>query len=243
MKLVATLALILGLLGLGARPAAALPLFDQTRTGAQLFSDADVIFPTETPTVSGSALDIINSADAQVLLRWSLLPAAPRGALLVTVAVDYERITTQTTDNDPLIGIAGNDLFLGASRQNNAGGRVRSVRSTVSGPDLSGTSGGAVFLGSIDPLGPFEFDLRTDLPAIVRYEEGSDTATGAFAPSGASFDATGPIDFVWGTGGASEGEGYRINSVSVTIATLPEPGAAALLALAFAVGPLALRRR
>lgn len=222
---------LLGLLVLLALPAEAAPIFEETRTGAELFADADVAFPTDAPTLGGDALDLVNTADAQILLRWSLLPAdAARGELLIRTTLDYTRITTQTGDNDPLIGIAGGDLFLGVSRQNNAGGQVGTVRKTITDPTALGGSSGPIFLTSLDPLEPFTFDLRSDLPAITFYEEGEDSASGEFAPTGTTFDAQGPIDFILGTGGVSVGEGFRIHSVSVAITPLPEPGAMALVA-------------
>lgn len=240
MKATFTAAALAVWLVLGALPASGVPLFDQSLTGAQLAADPGVSFPTDTPSVSGNALDIINTADAQVLLRWNLLPAAPRGALHIRTTVDYDRITTQTADNDPLFGIAGDDLFLGVSRQNNGGGQVGSIRSTLTAT-TSSVSSGPLLLTAIDPLDPFTFDLRTDLLAITRYEEGSDVATGTFAPPGGAFDASGPIDFVLASGGVSVGEGFRINSVSVTITAVPEPGTRALLGIGLAA--LAVGRR
>jgi hypothetical protein len=219
-------------------------VFNQTQTGAQLAANPNVTFPTDQPTLDDDSLDFINTADGQVLLRWSLLPAAPRAALEITVTVDYDPLTN---DNDPLFGVTAGSRFLGLQRANNASGSAAVIAGSVTETTASLGVGDTIAANGLGGVEPFTFDLSSELLAVTRYEEGTFNTTGTFTHSNAQFDPMQAIAFVLASGGVSENEGYRINSVSVAITAIPEPSSICCLSIALVVcllhGMTAIKRR
>jgi hypothetical protein len=193
-------------------------VFNQTQTGAQLAANPDVTFPTDLPTLNGDALDFVNTADNQVLLRWSLLPAAPRAALEITVTVDYDRLST---DNDPAFGITSGSWGLGVLRLDNASGSAFASAGNVTETTAGLGQGDAIAANGLGGLEPITFHFSSELAAVTSYEEGTFSTTGTFTHPNAQFDPSQEIFFVLASGGVSENESYRINSLSVAITAIP----------------------
>jgi hypothetical protein len=221
-------------------------VFDEMQTGAQLAVNADVTFPTDQPTLSGSSLDFINSADAQVLLRWNLLPAAARGPLEITVTVDYDPLTN---DNDPIFAITAGTRVLGLFRSDNGSGQAHVVAGSVTTTSSSMGQGDTIVANGLGVVDAFTFNLSSDQLAVTSYEEGAISTMGTFTHPTAMFDPTQSIALVLASSGVSVNERYLINSLTVTISAIPEispitgVGMAGLLVLAATKCVTIYRRR
>jgi hypothetical protein len=236
--------------------AQAATLFSAARTGEQLLGDAAATFPTPPPTRVGSALEFGPGAPGDILVLWDLLPAAGRGALRITIRIDYDPLTS---DNDPQFGILVGDAFLGINRFDNTGGGAGMLVGTRSGDTLLLDEVSlprrdiATGLGPVDPF-TFTVTLADEGAAasVTAYREGDVTVTGAKAFPGPPpyLDTDGPLAFAFtraqgfGRASASGPEQYRLDAVAIEIAPVPVPAALPLLLGAVAaLGLLARRRR
>ncbi|MGK7932280.1 MAG: hypothetical protein AB4041_12715 [Microcystaceae cyanobacterium] len=201
-------------------------------TGAELFNNPNVSFPTTTPVLNGNSIDFgTGGVGGGVLLEVPLLPAIPRGDLTFNIGLDY---TALTSDNDLIIGISDGVNLFAVQRFDNSGGGSNRFSGSFSGSGILGNIQGAgTFLTGLNPVNPFSFDLTiTSDPLannfVSNYVEGSASAIGPlnYLPDSFNIDNAQSLVIVRGTGssggGAGTNEAYRINSLSVTVQDNPD---------------------
>ncbi len=194
-------------------------------TGAELFNNPDVSFPTSTPVLNGNSIDFGTGA-VGVLLELPLLPALSRGDLTFSIGLDY---TPLTSDNDAIIAISDGSNVFALQRFDNNGGGTNSFSGSFSDSGVLGNlQVAATILTGLNPVNPFSFDLTiTSDPLadnfISNYVEGSDSATGPFnfLPDAFNIDNELSLVFIRPTGQTGPTERYRINSLSVTVEDNP----------------------
>lgn len=238
-----------GLMMTQVAPAQALSL---SFTGAELFNNPNVIFPTSMPVVNGNSIDFgTGGVGGGILLELPLLPALSRGDVTFNIGLDY---TPLTSDNDAIIGISDGSNVFALQRFDNNGGGTNSFSGSFSGSGVLGNlQGGATILTGNNPVNPFSFDLTiTSDPLannfISNYLEGSDSATGPFnsLPDALNINNELSLVFIRATGssgvGAGTAERYRINSLSVSVEDNPTsiPESSNILGLILVVGGFVL---
>ncbi|MGK7874962.1 MAG: PEP-CTERM sorting domain-containing protein [Xenococcaceae cyanobacterium] len=249
---VATLTTLSGFLAMTSSAQATI-LFSESQTGVELFNNSDVTFPTTSPVINGSSIDFGTGTAAEALLVWDLLPAAPRGELDISIAIDY---TPLTTDNDPYFAIFDGSNYLGLLRNDNAdsgnAGSIIVVRGSATATELLSENLDSIPLTGLDPVEPFSYDLwvgdgGAGPASLNNFVEGADSAAGPFPYLGNFINTDNALNFVlyrdFGSNGASEQ--YRINSIAIEIEekeAVPEPSTILGLGLALGLGALSLKR-
>ncbi len=225
-------------------------LLNETQTGLELFSNSDVTFPSVSPTISGSSFEFGTGPLGEALLVWDLLPAAPRGELDISIAIDY---TPLTEDNDPIFALFDGSNYLGLSRVDNDAGGISIARGSATDTAIVDFTEDATRFTGIGAVDPFSYDLwiadgGAGPASVNNFVEDEDAAAGPFAYEDNFIDTDNALSFVLYRPPGSTGiaEQYQINSIAIAIeekATTPEPATAvgilAALGLGFAIRKLA----
>ena len=218
-------------LSLVATSAQAVVIFNESQTGLELFNNADVTFPSNAPIINGSSIDFDDGSLGEALMVWDLLPAAPRGELDISIAIDY---TPLSPDNDPFFTIFDGRNYLALVRREDSGGEILLVRGAATTTALLDFTIDATPVSGLGPVEPFSYDLWIadggGGPASVNnFVEGADGAPGSFPYQGSFLDTDNALSFaLYRSLAASTGEQYRINSIAITIEekgleAVPEP--------------------
>ena len=208
-------------------PSEASVIFNQSQTGADLFSNPNVTFPTTAPVLGVDSISFGSGNKYDALMIWDLLPAGSRGDLNFTIEIDY---TALTSDNDPIFSIFDGTNYSGLIRWDNNGGGVQTISGSATTTEVSSTTFDGVVASSIG-LSPFSFDLSIDdggagPASLSNFVQGGVSETGPFVYQGNFIDTDKPLSFALYRDDGPEQ--YRINSVEITIqeeatANIPEP--------------------
>ncbi len=226
--------LSLGLSGLMITQVAPAQALSLSFTGAELFNNPNVIFPTSMPVVNGNSIDFgTGGVGGGILLELPLLPALSRGDVTFSIGLDY---TPLTSDNDAIIGISDGTNVFTVRRIDNFGGGSDLLSGSFSGSgsliNLQGGSQTQILTG-LNPVNLFSFDLTITSDTlsdnfISNYVEGNASATGPFNYLPDAFNIDNALSLVFvraadspGIGGNGTDEAYRINSLSVTVEDNP----------------------
>ncbi|MGK7878359.1 MAG: PEP-CTERM sorting domain-containing protein [Xenococcaceae cyanobacterium] len=231
-------------------------LFSESQTGVELFNNSDVTFPSVSPVINGSSIDFGTGTAAEALLVWDLLPAAPRGDLDISIAIDY---TPLTSDNDPYFAIFDGSNYFGLARLDNTGasmdGLIYVVRGSATATEILNRTIDSIPLTGVDSVQPFSYDLwiadgGTGPASLNNFVEGPDSAAGPFSSLGNFINTDNPLKFIFYRDIGNNGgpEQYRINSIAIEIEekdieSVPEPSTIFGLGLALGLGALSLKRK
>jgi hypothetical protein len=203
------------------------------QTGADLAVNPNVTF-FETGSIAGSALDFTSGTVGmdRMLFRWDFLPASSRGQLTVTISVDF---TPLTLDNDFRFGLTDDVSINGWSRADNDGGSAYRAEGPVSGTDVAHLNYtlAQLGLGAVQPL-TLTYNLPDDAGGTqFQITEGAASASTSFIVNPLAGDNA--LSFFMARNHTDEG--YRLNSLSITVdevSAVPEPASIALFALGLA---------
>ncbi len=191
----------------------------RTFTGADIFNDPTVSFPTTTPIVDGSSL--VFGTGTTIHEKLFVLPLLPAGSLTgstpetISISINLTRLTN---DWDPHLLLGDGSNLFGAVIADNGGGEFLGttlVDSVNVGTRvvLSSVFTGAGFPGidnSFDITA--EFTLQTGLSTV---DVAFGTGSGSFSVRSGALDPTSALDFVFMSDN-DIGEQYQINSLTVT---------------------------
>ena len=215
-------------LSLLATSARASIIFNQSQTGLDLFNNADVTFPAFAPTLNGNSIDFSTGTNGQALMIWDLLPAAPRGELDISIAIDH---TPLSNDSDPIFALFDGSNFLALSRFDNRGGGIFALRGSATRTAL--LSGAVEFeFNRLGPVKPFAYDLwiadgGAGPASLNNFVEGTNSVVGPLPYQGNFIDTDNALSFaLYRPPTFASTERYRINSIEIVIEEkdVPEPG-------------------
>ena len=153
--------LVVGMLVIGLE----LPAQATTRTftGAELFSDPNVLFPTTTPTVSGSSLIFgVGTVIHEKLFVLLLFPSGILSGLTpetISVSINLTRLTS---DWDPHLILGDGTNFFGAVIADNVGGQFLGTTLSDSGTFGTRLTLSSVFTGARFPSIGNSFDINAE---------------------------------------------------------------------------------
>jgi hypothetical protein len=229
-------------LTLSAGAARSVVVFDGS--GADLFSDPETSFPTGTPSVVGSALELPALTDNEILLVYPLAEALSFASDDEVVATFSLTLNRQSDDFDPVFLVTDGTEAVGGQVGDNPNGSARLIEGSVVGDAIAIGSDPEIFTGAGFPgLGEtveatVEIALDASSSEIrVAFLAGDDSATAARV-----IDRTAEISFLVVANSASDSEIYRIESATLEI-EVPEPAAPALLVVGAAALALGGRAR
>ena len=227
-----------------ATPSAAVVAF--AGTGQDFFGDAEVSFPTATPTVVGTALDLGALVDNEVLAAYPLAAAGTFGAADDVVALFQLGLTRRSDDFDPVFLVSDGTNVVGGQVGDNPNGSARAIDGTLAGATVTVSGDPLLFDNAGFPAldGSLEAEVEVQMGAT-----GSDVRV-AFLGSEVTFSSTRVLDrsaelsfLIVANSQVGTGELYRLEAANLEI-ELPEPSALATLWVGAAVlGVFAARRR
>ncbi len=229
-------------------------LFSETLTGAQLYGDSRVTFPTRTPVLQGTSLlfDAGNSPIEKLLVmellpQYSLNPNEPVIVhSLVNFTVMRSTWPTAPEDHDPGIGVGDGTLFGGFLAGDNFGGdgsaRLYHDLGTVGQGFIYADE---LFTGAGYPAigGSLTVEARITLTSAsteIYGAFGSKSGSHTFAEG---FDLNAALNFVFFAHDAEER--YQLNWITVEVEgtrAVPEPASIAMWSLG-ALGLVFARRK
>ncbi|WP_136442246.1 hypothetical protein [Pacificoceanicola onchidii] len=192
----------------GATASQAATLFTQSYTGAELAA-----FATDPANVAitGTAADftVTTASQGTSLITLDILRAAERGDLILSLDVDFIRLPGSITDNGPIFAFSNPTNAIGTQRQNNSGG------SHV----FRGAGAAVTAMTGLGANSPFSMSLYVgdeNGPTTGSVTEGSNSASNILLPY--TLDTDDILGFRLFASNA--GEGYRLNSLTITIEDL-----------------------
>lgn len=232
----------LGLLA-AATPSAAVVAF--TGTGQDFFDDAQASFPTVTPAVVGTALDLEALVDNEVLAVYPLAAAGTFGAADDVIALFQLGLTRRSDDFDPVFLLSDGTNVVGGQVGDNPNGSARAIEGTLAGAAVNVSNDPFLFDNAGFPAvdDSLEADIEVQLGGA-----GSDVRV-AFLGSEATFPSTQVLDrtaelsfLIVANSAVGTGELYRLELANLEIA-VPEPSPMAALGVGAAVlGAFGARR-
>ncbi len=242
---------LLTVLTFAAAPSHGELILDRTWSGADLFNDPAISFPTRAPVLNGTTLDF--NTGLFNLEKLFEIPLVSAGALTTTSPVVisvFISLTRRQSDFDP--GLFVNDggvEFIGFSPADNLGGSgsIASILDSNRDGVADSASDSLLFSNTGYPAVGGILNARADFTLYGA----ATNVLGSFLGSagdadGAALDRTGALSFsFWGN---QPEEAYRINSLRIRVegtAAVPEPSslASAALGLAALAGYAGWKRR
>lgn len=228
-------------------------ILSETFTGAELYSDSRVSFPSRTPLLQGTSLYYdTGTVDFEKLLVLNLLP---QGALDISVPVIVHilgNFTVQNspslsypTDHDPGIGIGNGALFGGLVAADNTDGDWATVLYPDSGAFGASAPLTTIFTGVGYPSTGQELTFDTTITLTTAATQ----IQGAFGGKSGShtypaIDLNAPLSVV--VFAHDSDERYKLNSLQVDVQgtrAVPEPSIFISLTGLFAIGLVTRLRR
>jgi len=235
---------LLAALALAIAPAAASAAVVFDGTGAELFADPATSFPTGTPSVVGSAVELPTAVASAILLSYPLADAlefAPGDGVIATFTLTLNR---QTDDFDPVFLLTDGIEAVGGQVGDNPNGSARLIEGALAGDAITIADDPEIFSGAGFPA----IGETVDATIEVRLRAGSTDAQVTFLAGDATvtslrvLDPTAALSFLVVANSNLEGETYRIEEATLEI-EVPEPAAPILFTAGAALLAVAARRR
>ena len=225
-----------------ASPAGAVVAF--SGTGQELFDDPATSFPTGSPSVVGSALQLPANVANEILAAYPLAAAgafAGPDPVVITYSVSLTRLTD---DFDPVFLASDGSVAVGGQVGDNPNGSARAIAGTVSATALTVGSDPLIFDNAGFPMIGGSVDAVIEVVARAGDTEVtvSFLGTEATVVSSAILDLDQELSFlVVANSEVSMGESYQLDAATLEI-EVPEPARALMLMLGASV-LFAARRR
>lgn len=221
-----------------------------TLTGADLYDDPSVTFPTTQPTLDGSSLIFgPSNTGLEELLVFSLGHVG-EGTVSVTANLTHLACTGSCVgdeDFDPHFLIGDGNNYVGAVIADNVGGQFLGTTMTDSGTVGTNRTLDSVFTGAGYPAIGETFDVYIDFlitSTLTTVNVSFLSGTGTFNSSSIVIDPLADLGFVFMRDNDAA-EQYQINSLRIASPSIvPEPGTFALFGIGLAgIGVIGRRRR